>query len=228
MGVGATIAESMPKNWFFEIHEDTPEEEASNLMEHSTLTLDLSSDDESERKLNDERGKENMAPEGYDAVTASRAVAAAVEAAPARVKKADLVRKKVLTEEMDDGERSPLANLETEPFFPEGLDKEAHVIVDPTPEKAKTELGNLFAAPVPFTANSAKPASDKSSLSNVSGMPVVTSQGDVKGEIIIWEDSPSSAHSTEVSPTPKTVAEKKAVETVGDENAQPTAEDVVL
>lgn len=196
-------------------------------MEHSTLTLDLSSDEESEKKLNDERGKENTPPENYDAVTASRPVGDAVVAAPARVKKADIVRKKVVAEEMDDGQRSPLASLETEPFIPEGLEKDAHVIVDPTPEKPKDEVKSLFAAPVPFTAGTPKQGPKKSS-SSLLDMPIVSSDGDVKGDIIVWEDSPSSdAKILSTDESPKTV-EKNTDKVVDDENAQPIAEDVVL
>lgn len=172
--MGATIQESMPKNWFFDIYEDTPEEEAANLMEHSTLTLDLSSDEESSKKEKYDRGKENMPPEGYDAPTASRA---------AVVKKTEIVRKKVIVDEMDDGQRSPLSDLETESFIPEGLDKESHVVVDESPEKpvaTKLDVKNVFAAPVPFTAGADKEV-----------MPVVNGEGDVKGEVIVWEDAPT-------------------------------------
>lgn len=167
VAAGATIQESMPKGWFFDIYEDTPEEEAANLMEHSTLTLDLSSDDECAKKEKSDRGKENTPPEGYDAPTAS-------QPAPRQITKTEIIRKKVVTDEMDDGQRSPLSSLETDPFFPEGLDKDSHVVVD---EVQKADVKDLFAAPVPFTAGEKK-------ASNV----VVDSRGDVKGEIIVWED----------------------------------------
>jgi len=176
---GATIQESMPKNWFFEIYEDTAEEEAANLMEHSTLTLDLSSDEESSKKERCDRGKENMPPEGYDAPTASRA---------AIVKKSDIIRKKVVVEEMDDGLRSPLSDLETDPFIPEGLDKDSHVVVDESLEKStaaatKLDAKDLFAAPVPFAAGADKEAAS---------MSVVSGEGEVKGEIVVWEDDDAS------------------------------------
>ena len=74
---------------------------------------------------------------------------------------------------MDDGERSPLCSLETDPFFPEGLDKDSHVVVD---EVQKAEAKELFTAPVPFTAGEKKSSS-----------VVVDSKGD--GEIIVWEDA---------------------------------------
>lgn len=209
----------MPKDWFFDIHEDTPEEEASNLMEHSTLTLDLSSDDESEKRRNDERGKENTPPDGYDALTASRpvgdAIAAALATAP--VRKADIVRKKVVADEMDDGERSPLANLETDPFIPEGLGKEAHVIVDPTPEKAKCDSAKAVTTSVPSTARPVEAASKKSSSSSSS-------------EVTIWEDvsSPVATWSPADASTANEAAGTKTGKTADDENTQPTSEDLVL
>lgn len=170
VAAGATIQESMPKAWFFDIYEDTPEEEAANLMEHSTQTLDLSSDDECVQKEKSDRGKENTPPEGYDAPTASRP-------APKQIKKTEIIRKKLVVDEMDDGERSPLSDLETDTFIPEGLDKDSHVVVDEVP---KPDVKDLFAAPapVPFTAGEKK-------TSNV----VVDGKSDVKGEIIVWEDT---------------------------------------
>lgn len=158
----------MPKNWFFEIYEDTPEEEAANLMEHSTLTLDLSSDDEGEMgKKEVYRGKENTPPEGYDAPTASSSP---------RVASTEIVRKKVLAkDEMDDGSRSPLSDLETEGFFPEGLSKESFVVVDE--EKS-----------VAVVAAAAVKAEEIVVAEEVVDVPVVDAKGDVKGEIIVWED----------------------------------------
>ncbi|KAF2769792.1 hypothetical protein EJ03DRAFT_382515 [Teratosphaeria nubilosa] len=185
---GSTIQESMPKNWFFEIYEDSPEEEASTLMEHSTLTLDLSSDDE-DSKSRDDRGKENVAPEGYDTPAVSRPADESADAPDSkvkRVKKADIIRKKVLKpDEMDDGQRSPLSDLETDEFFPEGLDKDSHVIVSPTPTKeaAKAKDVALFAAPVASTGGRTTGLS-----SSMTRAPVVTKDGDVKGEIVIFED----------------------------------------
>ncbi|RAL61712.1 hypothetical protein DID88_002780 [Monilinia fructigena] len=55
-------ASESKSSWFFQIHEDTEEELATNLMEHSTCTLDISSDEESLTRLRDERGKENVPP----------------------------------------------------------------------------------------------------------------------------------------------------------------------
>lgn len=168
----------MPKNWFFEIYEDTPEEEAANLMEHSTLTLDLSSDDEGEKKCRDDRGKENTPPEGYDAPAAS---SSATVAAPRQTKKTDIIRKKTAVNDMDDGSRSPLSDLETESFIPEGLTKDAHVIVDEVAEAEEKsvlpfDVKNLFTKPVA--------SGEKSEDTDLSA-------GGSKGEIVVWEDEAS-------------------------------------
>lgn len=146
----------MPASWEFTIYEDTPEEEAQNLMEHSALTLDLSSDDETTKKSSF-RGKENTPPEGYSAQAASRAASATTlressasiepTTAPRRQLKTDFVRTKVA--EMDDGERSPLSALEVDEFIPEGISKDDQVIVDALPEKAKVESENVYSVPPP-------------------------------------------------------------------------------
>ena len=194
---GATIQESMPKNWFFDIYEDTSEEEAATFMEHSTLTLDLSSDEESSKREKDDRGKENMPPEDYDPPVASRPAAESAVLVPKHVKKTDIIRKKVIVDEMDDGQRSPLSDLETEYFVPEGLDKDSYVIVNPTPEKQTSSTGldvkSLFATPVPFTAGPVSEPNTRAPSKTVIDLPFVNVEGDVKGDIIVWEDSPSSA-----------------------------------
>ncbi|KAI7358053.1 hypothetical protein KC320_g1363 [Hortaea werneckii] len=194
------IQEPMPKSWFFEIHEDTPEEEASNLMEHSTLTLDLSSDDESNRKQRDDRGKENVAPEGYDASTASRP-AAEPAIAPRAVKKTAMARQKKVTDEMDDGERSPLSDLETDPFIPEGLSTDACIIVDAAPKREEAAASS---------ASSQKKEDKDDFQPNKDG---------TKDAILIWEDSPSSdgAATSNVKTQPK-----EGLEVAVDENTAPT------
>ncbi|KAI7089492.1 hypothetical protein KC356_g2329 [Hortaea werneckii] len=194
------IQEPMPKSWFFEIHEDTPEEEASNLMEHSTLTLDLSSDDESNRKERDDRGKENVAPEGYDASTASRPVAEPA-IAPRAVKKTAMVRQKKFTDEMDDGERSPLSDLETDPFIPEGLSTDACVFVDTAPKREEAAASSA----------SLQKKDDKDAF--------YSSKDSAKDAIAIWEDSSSSegAATSEVKTSPK-----EGLEVADDENTAPS------
>ncbi|TLS31270.1 hypothetical protein PpBr36_03203 [Pyricularia pennisetigena] len=60
------LYDSLDSSWTFEIHEDTPEQEMTNLLQHSTCVLDISSDEESEQKAVRERAegrdKENIPP----------------------------------------------------------------------------------------------------------------------------------------------------------------------
>ena len=154
-------------------------------MEHSTQSLDLSFGDETTKAERDDRGKENEAPEGYDAPTASRQAASTSESAlpaPTRVKKTELVRRKIT--EMDDGERSPLSDLDTDEFVPEGLTKDAHVIVDASPEKVKLDVKSLFAVPSPSCA----PAVARNEGSRSSKLAISSSISD-QADVIVWEDS---------------------------------------
>ncbi|KAF2858595.1 hypothetical protein K470DRAFT_278427 [Piedraia hortae CBS 480.64] len=90
--------EPMSKSLIFEIYQDSPSEEAANLMEHGTLTLDLSDDQGSKIGL----GKENTPPPDYDAVRASQPHVPA----PRRH------RAPLSPEVMDDGQRTPLGELD--------------------------------------------------------------------------------------------------------------------
>lgn len=210
----------MPKSWFFEIYEDTPEEEAANLMEHSTLTLDISSDEESSKKARDDRGKENTPPEGYDAPAASR-LATAVSNAAVPSKK-DIIRKKIVkADDMEDGERSPLSDLETEPFIPEGLTADAHFVVD-VATSAETASGKqdfdikaLLAAPATaFSTGSTKKA--------MLDVPVLNFDRVLKGDIIVWEDTDSKTATTSTATVDGVETgskRKRAAE--DDENADP-------
>lgn len=137
-------------------------------MEHSTLTLDLSSDDEDGKKVDDYRGKENTPPEGYDAPTASRS-SSSTTPLPVLGSKKDIVRKKVVKDEMDDGSRSPLSDLETEDFYAEGLTKDSFVLVDEVVEEPAAALTDT--KEVLYGAVTAK---------------VVTAVD--KDEIVIWQD----------------------------------------
>jgi len=182
----------VPSSWEFEIYEDTPEEEAANLMEHSTQTLDLSFDDEAAKAQRVCRGKENEAPEGYDAPTASRLASSSTNndptpPSPTRVKKTEYIRRKIT--EMDDGERSPLSDLETDEFIPQGLEKDSHVIIDASPEKVtKLNINNLFATSPPEFAFDATKMEDKKATKTT--IPSITASNADAGEnVVIWEDS---------------------------------------
>jgi len=110
------LDDSGPSSWFFDIHEDTPEQEMTNLLQHSTCVLDISSDEESEQRARREkaegRDKENIPP--VDDVSQTRA-------------------RGMLDEMMVEKSRDPLSQLNTADFYAAGCD-EASVILVPADE----------------------------------------------------------------------------------------------
>ncbi|KAL9084532.1 MAG: hypothetical protein Q9165_008035 [Trypethelium subeluteriae] len=144
---GGVKSKPMPRSWFFAIHEDSPEQEATNLMEHSACVLDISSDEEddavSAKSEVDVKGKENVPPPDWVAaqprVGSVAAVAAAVlvEAEEGPVKGgrsatqlalAAALKGKVEGEDamaVDAPPRSPLSDLAPEEFYAEGLDRDS-------------------------------------------------------------------------------------------------------
>ncbi|KAM0339309.1 hypothetical protein ACHAPU_010990 [Fusarium lateritium] len=129
----------MKASWFFDIHEDTPEQEMTNLLQHSTCVLDISSDEESERKRNRDRAegrdKENVPPP--DDISQTR-----------RVPRAD--------DMIIEKERVALGEMNTAEFYPEGCDETSVIIVledepAPVPELKPVDpledIDNLMAKP---------------------------------------------------------------------------------
>ena len=175
-------------------------------MEHSTLTLDISSDEESSRREKEDKGKENMAPADYEApVTRARTAANStpVVAAAAKPKSQQTRRKVIKPDTMDDGERSPLSDLEPEDFFATGLTKDSFVMVDALPEGTASDKKELFKAiEAAITAAPASKAVSKSPLSNSKALfdvPIVTAEGDVAGDIIVWDDKCDADNQSPVS-----------------------------
>lgn len=181
------LQDGMPRNWFFEIYQDTPEEESATLMEHSTLTLDLSSDDETSKLNREDKGKENVAPPDYEAPS----VSSRPTTSPARTSTVSMGkqprRKVVKADDMEDGERSPLSDLETEDFLPAGVSKDDFIVIPPSP--AKKEYSSVATSCEAPEENLF--ATDKAAISLDQGVvdePVVAGEGHVEGEILIWED----------------------------------------
>jgi hypothetical protein len=119
-GASGSLHESgMKSSWFFDIHEDTPEQEITNMLQHSTCTLDISSDEESEQRARRERAegrdKENIPPADDVSQTSS---SASRRAAPSPVD--EMVVEKV---------RGPLAEMDAADYYPEGCDGSSVVIV---------------------------------------------------------------------------------------------------
>lgn len=124
--------------WFFDIHEDTPEQEMTNLLQHSTCVLDISSDEESEQKARRDRAegrdKENIPPADDVSQTSSRARAPAGENC------------------MDfEKQRDALGELNVEEFYAEGCDQSSIVII-PADEEDDAEPVVVPAAVEPLVA----------------------------------------------------------------------------
>jgi hypothetical protein len=125
-------------SWFFDIHEDTPEQEMTNLLQHGTCTLDISSDEESERRAKRDRAegrdKENIPPADDISQTSARSAgsAAAVDF--------DMLFEK---------ERGPLAEMNVADYYAEGCDQTSIVIVPGDDEDAEAVVDEAE-APTPL------------------------------------------------------------------------------
>lgn len=128
-------------SWFFDIHEDTPEQEMTNLLQHGTCVLDISSDEESEQKASRERAegrdKENIPPvDDVSQTTARRS---------ARLGADDMIVEK---------ERVALGEMNTADYFPEGCDESTVIIVpadeDDRPEQPRQRLQEVQQAQAPI------------------------------------------------------------------------------
>ena len=161
----------MPKSWFFDIHEDTLEEEAANIMEHSTGILDISSDDEAGPSKKDERGKENIPPTDH----ATNVVADDVQPTG---KKA---RRPVDPDAMKDvgEERSPLGALPAEDFYASGLDAKSIEIIKAEQDEEKSEpsckenIDNGAASP-PVAPNSPHENQEQPQDTSLETVPTIT------------------------------------------------------
>jgi len=120
----------MKSSWFFDIHEDTPEQEMTNLLQHSTCVLDISSDEESETRRQRERaeGKENVPP--VDDISQTSRPRAARHAANA-------------DEMVIEKERSPLGEMDPAAYYSEGCDENSVIIV-PGDEEEEAPISNEF------------------------------------------------------------------------------------
>ena len=129
--VTSTLDESVPKGWLFDIHEDTPDEELGNLMQHSTQTLDIS-DDEERKAAKDDRGKENIPP----------ADNMSLYLAPITTTNLPVHRSDMMTDEA----RTPLGDLEASAFYAAGCDASSFIII-PAEKNPDMPSEELCAAP---------------------------------------------------------------------------------
>ncbi|KAK3309236.1 uncharacterized protein B0T15DRAFT_134769 [Chaetomium strumarium] len=134
----------MKSSWGFDIHEDTPEQEMTNLLQHGTCTLDISSDEESESRASRDRAegrdKENIPPPEDVSQTSS----ARGSGAPVAVE----IDEDVLLLKG----RGPLAEMNVTDFYAEGCDSTSVFIVpadEEDPEAAVDEAGVVAAEELP-------------------------------------------------------------------------------
>ena len=101
------------RGWHFDIHEDTPDEEMANLMEHSTCTLDISDDEAGSPFKGDKDNKENIPP--IDGPAAVLDIATQVTA----------TRRDMMTDEP----RKPLGDLVAQDFYAAGCDATSVILI---------------------------------------------------------------------------------------------------
>ncbi|KAG9202534.1 hypothetical protein G6514_004272 [Epicoccum nigrum] len=153
--VAAAIEESMPNSWFFEIYEDTPEQEAANMMQHSASVLDISSEDDAATKaFNDEleKGKENIPPPDFALAQPQTTSSASIDDGEETeiepdisepIKRGRRLRTKIAQDAMDE-DRTPLGDLPPSNFYAKGCDAGSYVTVDvgiERPSRLSKEIG---------------------------------------------------------------------------------------
>ena len=116
-----TSSADMKASWFFDIHEDTAEQEMTNMLQHGTCVLDISSDEETEQKAkrDDREDKENVPPMDDVSQTSRRE----------RVSNDDMVVEK---------ERVSLGELNRAEYYAEGCN-ESSVIYIPEDEEEEEQ-----------------------------------------------------------------------------------------
>jgi len=96
-------------------------------MEHSTCTLDISSDEESAARLKDSRGKENVPPP--DDVSQTRTFAGQAQSMTETKARMKNMRRRQ-EEDAIEVDRCPLGEMPAEDFYAEGCDAEAVFLVN--------------------------------------------------------------------------------------------------
>ncbi len=176
----------MPKGWFFEIHEDTPEQEAANLMEHSAAILDISSDDDLETKKRNEdleRGKENIPPPDF-LMSQARAQASNVDAMETGLESETLVQEPIkrprlrdLVQDAMDEDRRPLGDLQPSEFYGEGCTASSYVTVDAGIEKPSSLANEIdFSCPSPEKKKAVEEVVEPAAVAAQEEAPVATEQ----------------------------------------------------
>ncbi|KIW39192.1 uncharacterized protein PV06_08987 [Exophiala oligosperma] len=140
-----SLRSSKPQSWFFDIYEETEETQDYRMnewtMTQSATGLDISDDESrasSKKSEKLDKGKENVDPNQVMSssapVTRSMAAAEAVAAAAAE-------EKDLMTTDVDEEARTPLADLNPAKFYGDGLDATSVVLVQDDDEaEAETDI----------------------------------------------------------------------------------------
>ncbi|KOS17060.1 hypothetical protein ESCO_005854 [Escovopsis weberi] len=118
-------------SWFFDIHEDSPEQEMTNLLQHSTCVLDISSDEETEERASRDtaegRNKENIPPADHLSQVSTRRAGKAAD----------------IDDMMVEKQRIALGEINAAEFYPEGCDASSVILVfDDADDDAVTIVGD--------------------------------------------------------------------------------------
>lgn len=121
-------------SWFFDIHEDTPEQEMTNLLQHSTCTLDISSDEETEQRAKRDgaegRDKENIPPPDDVSQTSTQ---------PASQPKGE--------EMVIEKERVALGEMNAADFYADGCDESSVILIHEDDEEPEAPLASISNIP---------------------------------------------------------------------------------
>ena len=166
------------KGWQFEIHEDSPDDEMANLMEHSTCTLDISDDEGRCSPKGDRDNKENIPPVNYEAGGNTPAS-----------------RRDMMTDEV----RSPLGDLDAQKYYAEGCDASSIIVVPAEEADKEDQVVVQDDSPTrgPLEMNDDNQQVWKDLLAEATAKPQVDDdlvKTDVEGpEIQIWESESAKA-----------------------------------
>lgn len=181
-------------SWFFDIHVDTEQEEMTNLMQHSTTTLDIS-DDEGKDKT-DGRGKENIPPHELGIVIPQPQQVTAIDSME--------TRKNMMTEDV----RSPLGELATSDYYGVGCNAMSFALVYDDEEPEVVKEGLSLTPSLDFSATATPPSLEPSVITSAVETSPVENNPAVEGEkvvepteaeIEIWESGSAAEEATQAA-----------------------------
>ena len=163
------------KAWDFDIYEDSEAEDAANMMQHQTCTLDIS-DDESRMSPSkgDRDNKENVPPADYNSAM-----------------NAPITRRDLMTDEI----RSPLGDLDAKDFYAEGCDANSFIIV-PQGELEHTQ-GKVIVEPHPEDLSTPTPLEKPEMQGQQGWEDVLTHMSAKEDENVISADNEGVPHPEE-------------------------------